>query len=736
MSSSPSTSVSTVTTRSAIDARAVAVYVAVGLAYIAAARLGFLAAFVAAQVSPVWPATGLALWAALYVGPRVWPAIWIAAAVANVTTGVPIPAACAIATGNTLEALAGAWLLRRFDVDRTVDRLRQVVVLIVGCGLGATAISATIGVTTLCAFGLQPWSAFGVLWSTWWLGDGTGVLLVAPLLLTIPLWRRMDLDARDLVELAGLEAIAVVLSILVFAVWPTGAAGHHRLEYLVFPLLMWAGLRYAHPGAALISLTVSCVAIWGTIQGAGPFSDATTSPHDRITMLQIFTGVIATSALVFGAAIFDRHRAEQLRTTDHVLTAILSQDQELKAAASRVLQAVVENLDWDVGILWQVDDGRAALEYVDGWERTDRTRAFVADSQQRRFVVGVGLPGRVWATGAPAWIYDVVDDANFPRAPLAAHAGLHAGVAFPILGSSRVLGVMEFFTHESRRLDPSLLALMTAAGSQIGQFIERRRAQQRLSQSEALASELLERERAARLDAEQANRAKDQFLATVSHELRTPLTAILGWASMLQSGEFDRARMPEIYDRIFRNAQAQAQIVNDLLDVSRIVTGQLRLEWQRIDLYDVVRGSVDTVRPTAVARGVAIECDMPQGHCQVSGDPARLQQVLWNLLSNAIKFTQAGGRVTITVRSSADSATIDITDTGIGIRPQFLPRLFERFWQADDTSTRVHGGLGLGLALVRHIVEIHGGDVKASSRGEGQGSTFVVRLPVRANSEC
>src|SRR5262249_34823740 len=152
-------------------------------------------------------------------------------------------------------------------------------------------------------------------------------------------------------------------------------------------------------------------------------------------------------------------------------------------------------------------------------------------------------------------------------------------------------------------------------------------------------SQSLERERAARLDAENANRAKDEFLATVSHELRTPLTAILGWASMLKNGQFDPERRPQIHERIFRNAQAQAQIVNDLLDVSRIVSGQLRFEWQRTDVADVARLSVDTIRPTAVAKGVMLESQIPETECIVSGDPARLQQVIWNLLSNAIKFT-------------------------------------------------------------------------------------------------
>jgi signal transduction histidine kinase len=243
--------------------------------------------------------------------------------------------------------------------------------------------------------------------------------------------------------------------------------------------------------------------------------------------------------------------------------------------------------------------------------------------------------------------------------------------------------------------------------------------------------DLLNREHAARLEAESANRAKDQFLATVSHELRTPLTAILGWASMLQTRDFPAERLREIYDRIYRNAEAQARIVNDLLDVSRIVSGRLRLEWRDADICEVARLSLETIRPTAIAKGLFLASEIPDIPCPVWGDPARLQQVIWNLLSNAAKFTPPGGTITVSVRRSGPLVMLEVIDTGIGIHPSFLHRVFERFWQVDSTSTRVHTGLGLGLALVRHIVEVHGGDVEARSGGEGQGSTFVIRLPAR-----
>jgi signal transduction histidine kinase/integral membrane sensor domain MASE1 len=711
-------------------ARDVARNAAIAIAYVAAAIIGFHAAFVAKQVSPVWPATGLALWAMVRFGPSVWPGIWIGAAIANLTTNLGIIPSCVIAAGNTLEAGAGAWLLRNVvDVDRTVNRLRHVVALIISSAILSTTISASVGVMTLCLSGHQPWGRFAPLWSTWWLGDATGALIVAPLLLTLPLWSRITNTRAARLEVVVLEAMAIVLSVVVFAIWPAEiGGGQHRLEYLVFPLVMWAGFRFAHPGAALVSATVSCIAIWGTLNHTGPFSEPLLSPNESITLLEIYTAVIATSGLVFGAAIADRTRVERLRDIDHLVTAILSQEQDLKPAARRILQAVGDTLAWDVGVMWRVDDEQKALEYVDCWQRTHRTAEFIEDSKARHFTRGLGLPGRVWESAQAHWVYDVLVDANFPRALTAGPAGLHGGFAFPILAGTTVLGVMEFFTREPTRLDRSLLTLMGAAGSQIGQFIERRRAQQE-------RTALLERERAARLEAENANRSKDQFLATVSHELRTPLTAILGWASMLQAGKFDADRTTQIYDRIFSNAQAQARIVNDLLDMSRIVSGQLRLEWQRANICDVARLSIETIRPTAMAKGIILNVDIPEDACAVYGDPARLQQVLWNLLSNAIKFTPSGGIVTLAVRVSDSAAAIQVSDTGIGMSTASLPRLFERFWQADSSSTRVHGGLGLGLALVRHIVEIHGGEVSASSAGEGLGSTFTVKLPLRARAE-
>jgi signal transduction histidine kinase/integral membrane sensor domain MASE1/ActR/RegA family two-component response regulator len=693
--------------------------------YIATAKLGFVAAFAVGHVSPVWPAAGLAIWAVLHFGVQIWPAIWVAALIANVTTHVPPIPAAALATGTTLEALVAFWLLRDFaDVDRRLDRLRHVTAFILGGAVASTTISATIGVTTLGVAGLQPWSRFGMLWCVWWLGDATGALLVTPLLFAAPIvWRA---SGRRMREGALLGTIAIMVTTFVFAAPTSQLGGRHPLEFVVFPLVIWAGLRFAHYGAALASAGISFIAVWGTLHGAGPFSANPGSVEDNIILLQIFTAVIATSGLILGGAIADRNRSERLRLADLTLTAILAEDRELPETAARMLRAACETLAWDVAIMWRASDDHTTLEYVDSWRSDAGGDVFIADSRARRFDAGQGLPGRVLESAAPAWVYDVALDGNFPRREAAKQARLHGAFACPILLGGKVLGVFEFFAREPRRFDREVSTLIASAGSQAGQFIDRKRAEKE-------RAELLARERAARVEAEDANRTKDQFLATVSHELRTPLTAILGWTAMLRTREFEPHRIARIYDSLYRNAQVQAQIVNDLLDVSRIVSGQLRLELQPTDVCEVARVSLETIRPTAVAKQVALVSNIPAATCPVSGDAARLQQIVWNLLSNAIKFTHAGGRVTLNVASTPTNVRIEVSDTGIGIAAHALPRVFERFWQADSTPTRMYTGLGLGLALVRHLVELHGGDVSATSDGLNRGSTFTVSLPVPAH---
>ena len=276
----------------------------------------------------------------------------------------------------------------------------------------------------------------------------------------------------------------------------------------------------------------------------------------------------------------------------------------------------------------------------------------------------------------------------------------------------------------------ALVRQRTAELSQANEDLKREIAVRRWAEEER--AKLLVREQEARRQAEEANRMKDEFLATISHELRTPLNAMLGWAQVLRMGKLDEAAAARALETIERNARAQAQLIADLLDVSRIITGKLRLDIQPVELARIIEAALDSVRPGADAKGIRLDLALDRLGSPVLGDSDRLQQVVWNLLSNAIKFTPRGGTVTVRLRPQGASVEIQVSDTGAGIRPDFLPYVFDRFRQAESTITRSHGGLGLGLSIVRHLVELHGGSVAVHSDGEGTGATFSVHLPVRA----
>jgi signal transduction histidine kinase/CHASE1-domain containing sensor protein len=291
-----------------------------------------------------------------------------------------------------------------------------------------------------------------------------------------------------------------------------------------------------------------------------------------------------------------------------------------------------------------------------------------------------------------------------------------SSLALPMAVMGRIIGTIEVQSYQPDVYQPEHVTAMSMAANLTAVAIENVR--------------LLKLERTAREVAEESNRLKDEFLATVSHELRTPLTAILGWARLLEDGALDPEMTQQAVDTIWRNAKAQAQIVDDILDVSRIITGNLYIDLHPIEVTPVVQNAINVVRPTAEAKGIRIETQIDPAPAMVSGDANRLQQVIWNMLSNAVKFTNSGGRVLVNVSLANRAVEISVTDTGQGIAREFLPYVFDRFSQADSTTTRHHGGLGLGLAIARHLVEIHGGTIRAQSRGEGEGATFTITLPL------
>jgi len=327
---------------------------------------------------------------------------------------------------------------------------------------------------------------------------------------------------------------------------------------------------------------------------------------------------------------------------------------------------------------------------------------------------------------------------NTQFAKILQEEGLRSCMIVPLVARNRTLGTITLVTAESgRHYDLTDLVLAEDLAHRIALAVDNarlyREAQDAVSAREEalrLNNELLDREHSAREEAEAANRAKDEFLATVSHELRTPLNAILGWAHMLRNSNLDQTTQARALETVERNARSQAQLIEDILDVSRIVTGKVRLDVRPVELVPVVEAALDAVRPAADAKGILIETILDQEAGPISGDPDRLQQIVWNLASNAVKFTPKGGLVRIRLKRVNSQIDIVMSDSGQGITAEFLPYVFDRFRQADASSTRRYGGLGLGLAIVRHLVEMHGGTVRAESAGFEKGSTFTVTLPL------
>ena len=426
------------------------------------------------------------------------------------------------------------------------------------------------------------------------------------------------------------------------------------------------------------------------------------------------------------AEVDERRRSEARLATEHAITRTLALASTLDEAFSGILNAFIQNMDAAVAARWEVAKDAHSITCVDtqiSADQADTLRTFVEKTKRRPFAFGEGLPGGVWAKNSPVWIRDPKDSSNFPRAGVALAAGIHSGIGFPVKIGSEPVGVIEFFTKEPIESDRKLLAMLEAIGSEIGQFIQRKRIEEE-------RETLLQREKFLREEAEKANRMKDEFLATLSHELRTPLNSILGWSQIVLSDMVDEEGLKTALETIHRNATAQAQLIEELLEASRLITGKVLLNLEPIDVVPVIEAAIDIVSPRAAAKKIEIVTSFESDIGPITTDPTRLQQMVWNLLTNAIKFTPDGGRIDIKTTRANDRLRISVSDTGRGISPDFLPFVFDRFRQEDSTSTRRHDGLGLGLAIVRQLAELHGGEVSAESEGEDKGSTFIISLPI------
>jgi signal transduction histidine kinase len=513
--------------------------------YVLAATLGLSFAVVAEQVTVVWPPAGIALAALLLYGRKLWPGILLGAFAANLGAHAPPAVALAIAAGNTVEALVGAWLLERARFHPALARVRDAGALATIPAFVSTPVGATLGAASLCLGGLQPWARYGALWRDWWIGDAVGALVVAPLLLAW-LTPAQHHARRSRVEAAALALGTGAFALLSLELPVATGLKPYPVHYLAFPFVLWAALRFGPRATSATVLAIAAIAVAGAIAGLGPFGAQDAGL--RLVLLQLWVAVLATTGL---------------------LVAALSGERASSAAA--------------LG-----------------------ERAHLLETEDRR---------------------------------------------------------------------------------------------------------------------------RTEFLAMLAHELRNPLAPIRHAAQLLETRRSDPEAVRGLGAVIERQVRHLSRLVDDLLDVARMTTGKVRILREPVDLGDVLDAALEVSRPALDAAKIEISVSRPSEPVTVDGDSARLAQVVANLLNNAARYTREGGHVWLTLEPDGASARIRVRDDGVGMTEEVLARAFDLFSQATTTLDRPASGLGVGLTLVRHLVELHGGTVEGRSDGPGRGSEFVVQLP-------
>lgn len=673
--------------------------------YVVTAKLGLLLAVPPGVATPVWPPTGISLAALLLFGTRLWPGVALGAFAANVQPGIPLTAVVVISIGNTLEAVVGAYLLRRVAGFRSINSVRDVLALAAFGGLVSTTVSATFGVTALLATGTISASEYSFQWRVWWLGDAMGDLLVAPFILAWAGNVPRTLGAKRLAE--GV-ALAVAIGVVT---WASFVSAQLPYSYALFPLLIWSALRFRQRGVTAAGLFVTVVAIWTTLEGISTFEGI--SMADSLLTLQALASLVAVTSLVIAAAIRERELAEQRLREEAAAIRLLQRVAVASNEAATFEQAVHAAVD-EICTHAGLPMGHAYLRGSDGELRS----AYVWQVDQRKplpklkehvigavIEPGVGLAGRAVVSGRPvrvgstgdpsvsegeASIMTAVPVAGLPAASV--KSGPWAGVALPLSAGEEVVAVLEFFSHEPIPADHLLLRVADPLTNQLRRVVERER------------HEDLQR----------------RLLATTSHEIRTPLTLIGGFASMLLEDwdKHSEASRRDLLERVVRHSQELHRLVENLLTSYRIDEGYLEAH---PEATDVVALAKTVLRDLELHQ---VEVVAPSG-LQVVADPAHLRLILVNFLTNAVKY----GRPPVAMRiDPADSAVeIRIQDCGEGVPSSFLPQLFQRFARPNH-RTEGTPSIGLGLSIARELARIQGGDTWYEPNMPS-GACFALRLP-------
>jgi PAS domain S-box-containing protein len=637
--------------------------------YFLTGKSGLRFALVHPNASAIWAPSGLALTACLLLGSWIWPAIWAGAFLVNATTYGSIATSAAIAIGNTAEAVIGAYLVRCFahglDVfDRAADTFRFVLL----AAVLSTTVSATIGVTGLCIGGYASWSKYGWIWFTWWTGDATGDLIVAPLLILWARHPRIDWDYQKIIEAVLLIGALLLTAGLVFGGPLPFWGPQYPHAFMCIPVLLWVAFRFGPRDTATVMFLLSIAAIAGTVSLAGPYGQG--GRNDALLFVQVFVAVTGTSHLIVAIEVAERRRLDQARAR---------------------LVAVVESSD--DAIIAITPEGR-----ITDWNAgAERLYGFSASE----------------AIGNPVSIIIPAD-----RMSESAHLleRINRGETIAPFETVRL-------RKDGTRTDVSLSMspVKDGEGSIIGTSKIARDITQ-LKQTRQEREALLRSEHVAREAAEAANRAKDEFLAMLGHELRNPLHAILLGTRLLQNpNSLEKAR-----DIITRQGEHMTRLIDDLLDAARVTNGRIVLNRRPLDLAQLVAECFSSLRETGQFERHTAETDFES--VWIEGDSDRLAQVIVNLLSNAVKYTPSAGKIWVRVKAD-EEAVIEVQDNGAGIASEFLPRVFDLFTRGEFGLGRSPAGLGIGLTLVQRIAELHGGRAVAASDGPGRGSTFTVRLP-------